>query len=51
MVSHELRAPLTSIKGSTATVLETSSVPSLAEMIQFFRLIDGQANHATINAG
>ena len=25
MVSHELRAPLTSIKGSVATLLETSS--------------------------
>ena len=47
MVSHELRAPLTSIKGSTATVLDTASVPSRAEMMQFFRLIDRQANHMT----
>ncbi|MCZ0935076.1 MAG: response regulator [Gemmatimonadetes bacterium] len=45
MVSHELRAPLTSIKGSAATVLEASPVPSRAEMLQFFRLINGQANH------
>ena len=45
MVGHELRAPLTSIKGSAATVLEASPVPSRAEMLQFFRLINGQANH------
>ena len=45
MVSHELRAPLTSIKGSAATVLEASPVPSRPEMLQFFRLINGQANH------
>ena len=45
MVSHELRAPLTSIKGSTATVLGASTVPPPAEMIQFFRLIDEQADH------
>ena len=45
MVSHELRAPLTSIKGSAATVLDASPVPSRAEMLEFFRLIGGQANH------
>ena len=45
MVSHELRAPLTSIKGSTATVLGARPVPSAAEMLQFFRIIDGQADH------
>ena len=45
MVSHELRAPLTSIKGSTATVLGAVPVPPQAEMLQFFRIIDGQANH------
>ena len=45
MVSHELRAPLTSIKGSTATVL--AAVPELdpAEMREFFRIIDEQADH------
>ena len=45
MVSHELRAPLTSIKGSTAAVL--GAAPSLprAELMQFFRIIDGQADH------
>ena len=45
MVSHELRAPLTSIKGSTATVLGASQVPATAEMMQFFRIIDDQADH------
>ncbi len=45
MVSHELRAPLTSIKGSTATVLHASPSPTRAEMLQFFRIIDGQADH------
>ncbi len=45
MVSHELRAPLASIKGSAGTVLEASPPASRAEMVQFFRLINGQANH------
>ena len=45
MVSHELRAPLTAIKGSTATVLGAVPVPPQAEMLQFFRIIDGQADH------
>ena len=45
MVSHELRAPLTSIKGSTATVLGSQPVPPAAEMLQYFRIIDGQADH------
>ena len=45
MVSHELRAPLTSIKGSTATVLGASPVFAAAEMLQFFRIIDEQADH------
>ncbi len=44
MVSHELRAPLTSIKGSTATVLGASPVFGAAEMLQFFRIIDEQAD-------
>jgi len=45
IVSHELRAPLISIKGSTATVLGASPTPDPAEMLQFFRVIDGQADH------
>ena len=44
MVSHELRAPLTSIKGSAATVLDGSRVVGSAEVRQFFRIIDRQAN-------
>ena len=44
MVSHELRAPLTSIKGSAATVLgsTTDMDPSLVR--QFFRIIEDQAD-------
>ena len=45
LVSHELRAPLTSIKGSTATVLGASSPLVPAEMRQFFHIIDQQADH------
>ena len=45
MVSHELRTPLTSIIGSTATVLGGSRVFGLAEMLQFFRIIEEQAEH------
>ena len=45
MVSHELRAPLTSIKGSAATVLGASPLPDPAEMLQFFRIINEQADH------
>ncbi len=45
IVSHELRTPLISIKGSTATVLSASPVPDPAEMLQFFRVIDEQADH------
>ena len=51
MVSHELRAPLTSIKGSAATVLGASTPPPPAEMLQFFRIVDEQADqmHSLIN--
>ena len=45
MVSHELRTPLTTIKGSVATLLTASSTLSLAEMGDFFRIIDEQADH------
>ena len=44
MVSHELRAPLTSIKGSASTVLNASRELDPAEVRQFFRIIDEQAN-------
>ena len=45
MVSHELRTPLTTIKGSAATVLGAPSAVDTAEMLQFFRIIDEQADH------
>ena len=45
VVSHELRAPLTSIKGSAATLLGASQPPDPAEVVQFFRIIDQQADH------
>ena len=44
MVSHELRAPLTSVKGCSATVLGTPGISDPAEMLQFFRIIDDQAD-------
>ena len=45
MVSHELRAPLTSIKGSASTVLGSSADMDPAVVRQFFRIIDEQADH------
>ncbi|MYE02095.1 MAG: PAS domain-containing protein, partial [Alphaproteobacteria bacterium] len=44
MVSHELRVPLTSIKGSTTTALGASPAPDPAEMREFLRIIDDQAD-------
>ena len=45
MVSHELRAPLTSIKGSAATVLGATEDLDPAVVRQFFRIIEDQADH------
>ena len=45
MVSHELRAPLTSIKGSAATLLESSAELDAAERHEFHRIIHDQADH------
>ena len=45
MVSHELRGPLTSIKGSAATALRASAPLDPAETHQFFRIIEEQADH------
>ncbi len=45
MVSHELRTPLAAIKGSTATVLGAPPVLDPAELHQFFRVVDEQADH------
>ena len=44
MVSHELRTPLSSIKGSAVTVLGAARAPDPAEMLQFFRVINEQAD-------
>ena len=45
MVSHELRMPLTAIKGSAASALSSTSPLNPAETHQFFRIIDEQADH------
>jgi DNA-binding response OmpR family regulator/signal transduction histidine kinase len=45
IVSHELRTPLISIKGSATTVLDASRAPEAAEAIQFFRVVNEQADH------
>ena len=45
MVSHELRAPLTSIKGSAATVLGSATELDPSVVRQFFRIIEDQADH------
>ena len=44
MVSQELLAPLTSIKGSAAAVLEDLTRLDIAKARQFFSLIEGQAD-------
>ena len=44
MVSHELRAPLSSVKGLAATVLGDAREVDAAEVRQFFRIIDQQAD-------
>ena len=45
MVSHELRAPLTSILGSTGMLLEQTAQLDPAERREFYRIIDEQARH------
>ncbi|MDE0603526.1 MAG: ATP-binding protein [bacterium] len=45
IVGHELRSPLTAIKGSTATLLEGQSTLDPAEMIEYYRIIDEQADY------
>ena len=44
MVGHELRVPLTSIKGSTAAALGAARLVAPAETREFFRIIDDQAD-------
>ena len=45
MVSHELRVPLTSIRGSATALLDTSSDLDPAELRQFHQIIIEQADH------
>ena len=45
MVSHELRSPLMSVKGSADTLAAQSARLDPAEMRQFFRIIQEQAEH------
>ena len=45
LVSHELRAPLMAIKGSAVTALGSAPAPSRAELMQFFRIVESQADH------
>ena len=45
MVSHELRLPLTSIRGSATTLLNASSDLDPAELRQFHQIIADQADH------
>ena len=44
MVSHELRIPLTSVKGSVTTLLDPSAALNPAETLQFHRIIDAQTD-------
>ena len=44
MVSHELRGPLTSIKGSVTTLLNPPAPLNPTEMKQFYAIIDGQVD-------
>ncbi len=45
MVSHELRSPLMSVKGSADTLAADSARLAPAEMHQFFRIIQDQTEH------
>jgi len=45
MVSHELRAPLSSIKGSAATLVQSGVTLDPAAATQFHRIIEQQADH------
>ena len=45
MVSHELRAPLSSITGSAGTLLKSGLALDPAATVQFHRIIEEQADH------
>ena len=44
IVSHELRAPLTAVKGSATTLIQAIDDLEPAEMLQFFRIIDQESD-------
>ena len=44
IVSHELRAPLTAVKGSATTLIQAIDDLEPAEMLQFFKIIDEQTD-------
>ena len=44
IVSHELRAPLTAVKGSAATLIQAIEDLEPAEMLQFFKIIDDETD-------
>ena len=45
IVGHELRTPLSSIKGSASTLMESASSLDPAEIHQFYRIINEQADY------
>ena len=45
MVSHELRVPLTSIRGSATALLDAASDLDPAELHQFLQIIVKQSDH------
>jgi PAS domain S-box-containing protein len=47
MVSHELRTPITAIKGAAATVLSNQWGVDPQEALEFFGIINEQADHLT----
>ena len=48
MASHELRGPLTSIKGSVVTLRDLGPSLDPAETLQFHRIIEDQADHMQV---
>ena len=51
MVSHELRAPLAAIKGSASTALGDPREPGRAELRQFLRIVEEQADRMSALIG